>query len=145
MEPVHRRSLALPVCDAGSAFFQSTVASSIPPMSAAAQAWNRQHSVAAPRADTTRQGRGTPLHNSLSSTAAANQNHRRKSSSSNAIAPSLQIPSSINDSKGSLAEFAAQVRAFLPHVPLAYEHQTLISANAVDTRRLRVCSGLRRR
>jgi hypothetical protein len=33
--------------------------------------------------------------------------HRRHGS--NAIAPYLQIPPSINDSKGSLAEFAAQV------------------------------------
>lgn len=36
--------------------------------------------------------------------------HRRRSSASDAIVPSLQIPASINDSKGSLAEFAAQVR-----------------------------------
>lgn len=36
----------------------------------------------------------------------------KKGGSSDAIASYLQIPSSINDSKGSLAEFAAQVRAF---------------------------------
>ena len=35
--------------------------------------------------------------------------HRRASSDGNAIASHLQIPSSINDSKGSLPEFAAQV------------------------------------
>ncbi|KAI9882015.1 MAG: hypothetical protein M1823_006261 [Watsoniomyces obsoletus] len=34
---------------------------------------------------------------------------RRKSSAQDAIVPSLQIPSSINNSKGSLAEFAAQI------------------------------------
>lgn len=33
----------------------------------------------------------------------------RKKSTESSIAPYLQIPSSINDSKGSLAEFAAQV------------------------------------
>lgn len=39
------------------------------------------------------------------------QSQRRKASSNNAIVPYLQIPPSINNSKGSLAEFAAQVSA----------------------------------
>ncbi|KAI9742094.1 MAG: hypothetical protein M1834_000484 [Cirrosporium novae-zelandiae] len=40
----------------------------------------------------------------------SHQEQRPKiNSSTNAIAPNLQIPSSINDSKGSLAEFAAQI------------------------------------
>ncbi len=39
---------------------------------------------------------------------------RRKSSTQDAILPSLQIPPSINNSKGSLAEFAAQVRIDSP-------------------------------
>lgn len=34
---------------------------------------------------------------------------KKKSVEDNSIVPSLQIPSTINDSKGSLAEFAAQV------------------------------------
>ena len=38
--------------------------------------------------------------------------HRRQSSSGHSIVPSLQIPATINDSKGSLAEFAAQVRIY---------------------------------
>lgn len=40
---------------------------------------------------------------------AAEKARRRQSSSNNAIAPSLQIPDTINNSKGSLAEFAARV------------------------------------
>ena len=39
---------------------------------------------------------------------------RRASNDSNSIASHLQIPSSINDSKGSLPEFAAQVRSPIP-------------------------------
>lgn len=44
---------------------------------------------------------------------------RRKSSSANAIAPSLQIPPTINNSKGSLAEFAARVSTVGEHSPPA--------------------------
>lgn len=42
--------------------------------------------------------------------ASATEKVDQKKSTGNSIAPYLQIPSSINDSKGSLAEFAAQVR-----------------------------------
>ncbi|KAI9672445.1 MAG: hypothetical protein M1829_004524 [Trizodia sp. TS-e1964] len=41
------------------------------------------------------------------------QLRKPSTSQSNAIVPSLQIPSSINDSKGSLAEFAAQITCLL--------------------------------
>lgn len=47
---------------------------------------------------------------------------RRASNDSNSIASHLQIPASINDSKGSLPEFAAQVRQstiFVPHSRLS--------------------------
>lgn len=47
---------------------------------------------------------------------------RRASNDSNSIASHLQIPASINDSKGSLPEFAAQVR-----------HSTLLSPKVVYT------------
>lgn len=42
---------------------------------------------------------------------------RRASNDSNSIASHLQIPASINDSKGSLPEFAAQVRRSTPLFP----------------------------
>ena len=57
---------------------------------------------------------------------------RRPSAEESSIAAHLQIPSSINDSKGSLPEFAAQVR-ILPAYP--------VTAGA-DLKRLPVCSGL---
>ena len=51
--------------------------------------------------------------------------HKKKSVEDNTIVPSLQIPSTINDSKGSLAEFAAQVRFsmddrenYVEHIPM---------------------------
>ncbi|KAI9810306.1 MAG: hypothetical protein M1827_006356 [Pycnora praestabilis] len=47
--------------------------------------------------------------NRLGSLASMGHAQRRKSSNSNSIASYLQIPSSINNSKGSLAEFAAQI------------------------------------
>ncbi|KKA17138.1 Mucin, partial [Rasamsonia emersonii CBS 393.64] len=42
--------------------------------------------------------------------AAASETKSQKKNTNDSIAPYLQIPSSINNSKGSLAEFAAQVR-----------------------------------
>lgn len=44
---------------------------------------------------------------------------QRRKTSSNAIVSYLQIPPSINNSKGSLAEFAAQVGSLLQLMPLA--------------------------
>ena len=46
---------------------------------------------------------------------------RRASNDSNSIASHLQIPASINDSKGSLPEFAAQVRDIPPPLSLALQ------------------------
>ncbi len=46
-----------------------------------------------------------------------NQISKNVPSSDSTIAPYLQIPPSINDSQGSLAEFAAEVRLFIPKRP----------------------------
>jgi hypothetical protein len=47
------------------------------------------------------------------------ESHSRKGSTSDMIQPNLQIPASINNSGGSLAEFAAQVRlSTFIHLPL---------------------------
>ncbi|KAI9678698.1 MAG: hypothetical protein M1817_005755 [Caeruleum heppii] len=65
--------------------------------------------------DVTQRGESTsrcppsPTSNRRSSNAPSDHLHRRKSSTNHAIVPSLQIPSTINNSKGSLAEFAAQI------------------------------------
>lgn len=51
----------------------------------------------------------SPLQFNPNTTAQSNTNRRRSSGGENQIVSYLQIPASINDSKGSLAEFAAQV------------------------------------
>jgi hypothetical protein len=50
-----------------------------------------------------------PVQTSQENHARATEQSSQRKQSSNAIASYLQIPASINDSKGSLAEFAAQV------------------------------------
>ena len=52
------------------------------------------------------------------SQAPSDQSNHRRQSSSHSIVPYLQIPATINDSKGSLAEFAAQVRTAAPALSL---------------------------
>ncbi|PNS19299.1 hypothetical protein CAC42_2476 [Sphaceloma murrayae] len=55
-----------------------------------------------------RQSSPTPSHQSFTSSS-SQQQHQRKASQASQIAPSLQIPRTINNSQGSLSELAAQV------------------------------------
>lgn len=90
---------------------------------------NKYHSKAPPSHDSYRSNT-RPQSPIFQSESAARGQRTRNPVDSTSIAPYLQIPATINNSKGSLAEFAAQV-CFPRHVDSSATHAT----------RLHVCSG----